>query len=357
MLKHLVDFNDLELHEWDEIYQLCEKIIANPAAYANTCKDKILATLFYEPSTRTMLSFQAAMLRLGGQVIGFDNPGTSSVAKGENLKDTISVVSTYADILVIRHYNEGAALAASRYSTKPVINAGDGGHLHPTQTLCDLVTIKKYKDTLEGLTIGVCGDLLNGRTVHSLLKALSRYKNNRFYLISTQQLTVPHYIKEILAQSGNTFVETSSITDCIGQLDVLYMTRIQKERFESEKEYEKQKNVFCLDTSKMKLAKENLIVLHPLPKVDEIEEQVDFDRRAVYFKQAEYGMYVRMALIIKMLDNRSIKREMFSGSEHTSKCPNPKCVTAHEKYLPQLFYSKTDKRSAKACKYCDFNIR
>lgn len=354
MVKHLIDFNDMSLCDWEEIYKLTNDIIKKPELYCDRCKGKLLATLFYEPSTRTMLSFQSAMLRLGGNIIGFDNPGSSSVVKGENLKDTARIISNYADIIVIRHPYEGAALAASLYSKKPVINAGDGGHLHPTQTLTDLVTIKNEKGRLENLNIGLCGDLKHGRTVHSLLKAMSLFKGNKFYLISTISLNTPKYITDIIKKSGNEFFEIKSIDECIGDLDVLYMTRIQKERFSSEEEYNKQKGVYILDENKMKKAKNDLIVLHPLPKVDEIESDIDFDKRALYFKQAENGMYVRMALILKMLENPPIEVVKPCSTHKNIKCPNPVCITKTEKYLPNIFYNVNGTRKTVACSFCDF---
>lgn len=353
-IKHLIDFNNLSIQDWYEIYDLADKIIADTDAYIDSCKGKILATLFYEPSTRTMLSFQAAMLKLGGSVIGFDNPDNSSVSKGENLKDTIKTVCGYSDILVMRNPNEGSAYAASLYAEKPIINAGDGGHLHPTQTLTDLFTITKEKGKLEKLTIGVCGDLKHGRTVHSLLKAMSLFKNNKFYLISTLPLRTPEYITEILKKSGNEFYEVKTLDECIGKLDVLYMTRIQKERFASEEEYLMQSGIYILDMPKLKKAKDSLTILHPLPKVDEIAFEVDYDKRALYFKQAKYGLYVRMALILKMLENPIIEPQKVSYEKSDIRCPNPKCITNAEKYLPALFYKVTGTRKAIACNYCDF---
>lgn len=353
-ISHLIDFNKLSLEDWYELYNLADDIIKNPQKYADSCKGKILATLFYEPSTRTMLSFQAAMLRLGGSVVGFDNPGNSSVSKGENLKDTIKTVCNYVDILVMRNPNEGSAFAASLFANKPVINAGDGGHLHPTQTLADLVTITKEKGRLENLTIGVCGDLKHGRTVHSLLKAMSLFQGNRFYLISTFPLKTPKYITDILKQSGNEFFEVKTIDECIDKLDVLYMTRIQKERFASEQEYQKQKGIYILDMEKLNKAKSDLAILHPLPKVDEITDEVDFDSRALYFKQAEYGMFIRMALIIKMLESNREQPKFIQSENITKRCPNPRCITNSEKYLPSLFYTVTGTRKTHNCTYCDF---
>lgn len=303
MNKHLIEPQDFTLEELEEIFKLTNQIIDNPTNYADLCKGKLLATLFYEPSTRTRLSFESAMLRLGGQVIGFSEPGASSVSKGESLRDTIQTVNCYADIIAMRHPLEGAAKLASIYSNIPIINAGDGGHQHPTQTLTDLVTIRKYKETLSGNTVALCGDLKYGRTVHSLIKALSRYKNNKFILISPEELKLPNYIKtEILDKNNIEYKEITSLEDGIKEADILYMTRIQRERFEDLEDYKRLKDIYILDEEKMSLADENLIVMHPLPRVNEITYEVDSDKRAKYFNQAKFGMYVRMALIAKMLE-------------------------------------------------------
>lgn len=303
MNRNLIEPQDLTLEELEDIFNLTNQIIDNPEDYADLCKGKILGTLFYEPSTRTRLSFEAAMLRLGGQVIGFSEPGASSVSKGESLRDTIQTVNCYADIIAMRHPLEGAAKLASIYSEIPIINAGDGGHQHPTQTLTDLVTIRKYKGTLSGNTIALCGDLKYGRTVHSLIKALSRYENNKFILISPEELKLPSYIKtEVLDKNNIKYKEITSLEDGIKEANILYMTRIQRERFEDLNTYERLKGIYILDEEKMKLADENLIVMHPLPRVNEISYEVDEDSRAKYFKQAKFGMYVRMALIAKMLE-------------------------------------------------------
>lgn len=293
---------DFTLEELEEIFELAGDIIADPAKYSDSMKGKLLATLFYEPSTRTRFSFEAAMLRLGGQVIGFSEPGSSSVAKGESVADTIKTVSCYADIAVMRHPKEGAPKVASLYSEIPVINAGDGGHQHPTQTLTDLLTIKTVKGRLSNLTIGFCGDLKFGRTVHSLIKAISRYDNIRIVLISPEELMIPDYIRdEILIKNNIDFKEVERIEDEIGSLDILYMTRVQKERFFNEDDYIRLKDRFILDKEKLDLAPESMIVLHPLPRVNEIDYEIDEDPRALYFKQAKYGMYARMALMLKLL--------------------------------------------------------
>lgn len=348
---HLIDLDNYTVSRWNEIISLAQEIMRNPQNYADSCKGKIMATLFYEPSTRTQMSFQSAMLRLGGQLIGFDNPATSSVSKGENLKDTTKIVSNYADILIIRNPQEGSAKAAALSADCPVINAGDGGHLHPTQTLTDLLTLKEQKKSLENLTVGLCGDLRNGRTVHSLLKALSCYEGNKFILISTEELKLPSYIKDVLSARGCKYEEVFSLDDAIDKLDVLYMTRIQKERFSSEDEYNKQKAVFVLDNQRMKKAKSDMIILHPLPRVDEIAVEVDDDSRAMYFKQALYGMYVRMALILITLSKDDIHTNILSGVIRKDVCcTNPKCITQTEKYLPHSFIKVGD---IVECEYCD----
>ena len=297
---NLIDLDDHPAEWWEKVVKLGAEIADAPQDYAGRCSGKIMATLFYEPSTRTQMSFQTAMLRLGGTIIGFDNPATSSVAKGENLKDTTKIVSGYADIMVMRHPNEGSAKAAALTAECPIINAGDGRHLHPTQTLTDLLTLYKEKKALSGLTVGLCGDLFNGRTVHSLCKALAAFKDNKFVLISTPELRLPSYIKDILNASGCPFKEVNTIEEAIGELDVLYMTRVQKERFFNEQDYIRLKDSYILDHEKMKLAKQRMIVLHPLPRVNEIAPEVDDDPRAAYFKQVKFGMYARMALISKV---------------------------------------------------------
>ncbi|MBQ9375939.1 MAG: aspartate carbamoyltransferase, partial [Ruminococcus sp.] len=330
---------------------LAHKIIENPDDYKEACKGKIMGTLFYEPSTRTQKSFQTAMLRLGGTIIGFDNPQTSSVAKGENIKDTTKIVSGYADIMIMRHPVAGSVRAAALTAECPVVNAGDGGHLHPTQTLTDLLTLKEEKGTLDNLTIGLCGDLKNGRTVHSLIKAMSCFKDTKFVLISTKELSLPPYVKDMLSAGGYEYKEVTSLDDAMEELDVLYMTRIQRERFASEEDYQKQKGYYILDKEKMKKGKDSLIVLHPLPRVDEIAIDVDDDKRALYFKQAKYGMYVRMALILTILRNDGKPAPLTYGKVYNNlECSNPKCITNHETYLPKYFRGKGD---TVICDYCD----
>lgn len=299
--RHLLDPTDFSPEELDEIFDFADQIIQSPAQFNHLCDSSILATLFYEPSTRTRFSFEAAMLRLGGGVVGFSEPASSSVAKGESVADTVRTVACYADIIVMRHPKEGAPRIASQYSPIPVINAGDGGHLHPTQTLTDLLTIRSVKHQLTGLTIGCCGDLKFGRTVHSLIKAGSRYPGNRFVLIAPKELRVPDYVTADLAAKGIEYQEVERLDEVIGNLHVLYMTRVQKERFFNEDDYVRLKDVYILNAEKMRLARKDMIVMHPLPRVGEIAYDVDDDPRAYYFKQAKFGMYVRMALIAKLL--------------------------------------------------------
>ena len=297
--RNLIQPEDFSIEEIDEILNLAEDIMKDPSAYSRVCEGKLMATLFYEPSTRTRLSFESAMKRLGGQVIGFSEPNSSSVSKGESLGDTIRTVSSYVDVIVMRHPQFGAANEAIKYTEVPFINAGDGGNQHPTQTLTDLLTIKSLKGNLENHTIGLCGDLKNGRTVHSLVKAMARYKNTKFVFISPKELEMPEYIKEAI--NGHEYYETTNLDEVIGTLDVLYMTRVQQERFEDKAEYDRLKDYYILNKAKLSHAKKDMLVMHPLPRVNEIDTDVDADERAVYFKQAKYGMFVRMALITKLL--------------------------------------------------------
>ncbi len=302
-MKHIISPLDLSVSELDDVLSLAEDIIKDPKKYAHVCDGKKLATLFYEPSTRTRLSFEAAMLNLGGNVLGFSSADSSSAAKGESVADTIRVISSYADICAIRHPKEGAPLVASKYSSIPIINAGDGGHNHPTQTLTDLLTIENLKGRLSNLTVGLCGDLKFGRTVHSLINALVRYPNIKFVLISPKELKIPDYIREEVLEANNVpYQEVQVLEEVMPSLDLLYMTRVQKERFFNEDDYIRLKDSFILDAAKMKYAKDDMLVLHPLPRVNEISVEVDNDPRAVYFKQAQFGVYVRMALIMKLLE-------------------------------------------------------
>lgn len=301
-IRHLIEPRDFTVDELNELFELAHKIMKNPEDYKHSCDGKILGTLFYEPSTRTRLSFEAAMMKLGGKILGFSEPNSTSIAKGETLADTIKMVSIYSDLIVMRHPREGAAKVASLYSSVPVINAGDGGHQHPTQTLADLLTITSLKCGLNNHVIGICGDLKFGRTVHSLIKAMSRYEGNKFVLISPKELAIPQYIREEVLEKNNIeYIEVETIEEVIQKVDILYMTRIQKERFFNEEEYLRLKDSYILDKEKMNSAKGDMIVMHPLPRVNEISCEVDEDVRAAYFKQAEYGMYGRMALMIKLL--------------------------------------------------------
>ena len=301
-MRHLIDPLDLTVSETESLLALAERIRSDPAKFEAVAAHKKLATLFYEPSTRTRLSFEAAMLNLGGHVLGFPSENVSSASKGESVADTIRVISCYADIVAMRHPKEGAPLRASRYSRVPVINAGDGGHQHPTQTMTDLMTIRTRKGTLSGLTIGLCGDLKFGRTVHSLIKTMARYEGIRLVLISPEELCVPDYIIKDVLEAGNIpYTETRSLEDAMPQLDILYMTRVQKERFFNEEDYVRLKNSYILTAEKMKLAKPDMAVLHPLPRVNEIALDVDDDPRAAYFEQVQNGVYVRMALIMMLL--------------------------------------------------------
>ena len=348
-MRNLVNILDLDTKEIDALVDKAIDIMENPELFANSCRGKILGTLFFEPSTRTRLSFTSAMMSLGGSVLGFSQAGSSSVAKGETVSDTIRMVSAYSDIIVMRHPKEGAPIVASRVSDVPVINAGDGGHFHPTQTLTDLLTIKKKKGRFDNLTVGVCGDLKYGRTVHSLISAMSRYAGVRFVLISPEELKLPDYVKdEYLFSSGCEFAETESLESAMPSLDILYMTRIQKERFESEAEYERLKDSYILTEDKLVMAKEDLSILHPLPRVNEISVEVDDDPRAHYFDQAMYGRYIRMALIMMLLDTKGVDDRRIGGKEKRYlECMNPHCISRTERGIKKLFdeFGK--------CVYCD----
>ena len=301
-MRHLMNPLDFSVEELDQLFDLANDIEKHPDKYAHTCEGKKLATCFYEPSTRTRLSFESAMLNLGGTVIGFSSAENSSASKGESVADTIRVVSCYADICAMRHPKEGAAMVASQHATIPVINAGDGGHQHPTQTLTDLLTIRSLKGRLDNMTIGLCGDLKFGRTVHSLIHALVRYPGIRFVLISPEELKLPSYIKnDVLDRQNIPYEEVVRLEDALPDLDILYMTRVQKERFFNEEDYVRMKDFYILDNKKMELAKDDMYILHPLPRVNEIATEVDNDPRAAYFKQVQYGVYIRMALILTLL--------------------------------------------------------
>ena len=348
-MRNLVNILDLTTEEIDELIKVASDIIDNPELYINTCRGKILGTLFFEPSTRTRLSFTSAMMSLGGNVLGFSQAASSSISKGETVADTIRMVSAYSDIIVMRHPKEGAPVVASGVSTVPVINAGDGGHFHPTQTLTDLLTIKKKKGRFNDMTVGICGDLKYGRTVHSLISALARYDNVRFVLISPEELRLPDYVKdEYLFGGGCEYVETESLEQAIPNLDILYMTRIQAERFESRDEYERLKDSYILTADKLECAKEDLSILHPLPRVNEIDVDVDDDPRADYFDQAMYGRYIRMALILMLLKTKGVKDIRATGVENPHLiCNNPHCISLTERGIKRLF--DEDGR----CIYCD----
>ncbi len=356
-MRHLIDPMDFTREETDRLIALAEDIIQRPGEYARKCDGKILATLFYEPSTRTRLSFESAMLRLGGKVLGFSSAQSSSAAKGETVADTARMISGYADIVAMRHFLEGAPYAASRFATVPIINAGDGGHQHPTQTLTDLLTIHRSRGSIGNMTVGLCGDLKFGRTVHSLIKSLARYENVRFVLISPEELRVPDYVmQEVIGPSGCPCREVGTLEEAMGGLDVLYMTRVQRERFASEEEYQRLKDCYILTPEKMALGKEDLAVLHPLPRVNEIAPSVDSDPRALYFSQARNGVFVRMALILTLLGLApGILEEQPSRTEalvDLGPCGNPRCVTNAEQ-LESAFTLCDEKENRHRCKYCE----
>ncbi len=355
-MRSLIDILDLSTAELDDLLSTACDIMEHPDRYAEKCKGKKLATLFFEPSTRTRLSFEAAMLELGGSVIGFSDADSSSAAKGESIADTAKVISCYADIIAMRHPKEGAPFAASLSAGIPVINAGDGGHCHPTQTLADLLTIYREKGTLEGLTIGFCGDLKYGRTVHSLIAALSRYQGIRAVLISPEELKLPGYVKHEY-MSNMTCVETTSLDDAIGELDILYMTRIQRERFDDIEQYERLKDSYILTTEKMAKAPQTMCVLHPLPRVNEISVAVDDDPRACYFKQALNGKYMRMALILKLLSESDGKKEPVTTDLEGCVCQNPRCITAAEQEARQLFHCVNPEKQIYRCVYCEAQVK
>ena len=357
-MRSLNSILDLGVDELDGLIATAKDIIAHPENYWDRCAHKKLATLFFEPSTRTRLSFEAAMLELGGSVIGFSEASSSSASKGESVADTAKIVSCYADIIAMRHPKEGAPYVASQAASIPVINAGDGGHNHPTQTLADLLTISREMGRLDNLTIGLCGDLKYGRTVHSLVEAMSRYKGIQFVLISPEELKIPGFIRyNVFENQGIPYTEVSSLEEAMPDLDVLYMTRIQRERFDDPWEYERLKDSYVLDTEKMKLAKEKMCVLHPLPRVNEISVKVDDDPRAAYFRQALNGKYMRMALILKLLDEaaRNPAKEAIdtTGLEYDRVCRNPKCITQTEQELPQLFRCTDKAADIHRCIYCE----
>ncbi len=356
-MRSLIDIVDFSVEELQQLMDTACDISAHPEKYQDACRHKKLATLFFEPSTRTRLSFEAAMLELGGSVIGFSEAGSSSAAKGESVSDTAMMISCYADIMAMRHPKEGAPYVASRAATIPVINAGDGGHCHPTQTLADLLTIYRENGRLDDLTVGCCGDLKYGRTVHSLISALGRYKNIKIVLISPEELRLPKYVKyEVLDKNGMEYVEMTSLEEAIPELDVLYMTRIQRERFDSFDEYERLKDSYILTAEKMKLAKETMRVLHPLPRVNEISVKVDSDPRAAYFRQALNGKFMRMALILKLLEEaKNPEKEAAPSNVLVNEliCDNPKCISSTEQELNHVFKCVSPENGIWRCIYCE----
>ena len=359
-MRSLIDIVDFSVDELKEMMDVAIDIGNNPAKYSEACKGKKLATLFFEPSTRTRLSFEAAMWELGGSVIGFSSASSSSAAKGESYADTAKVISCYADIIAMRSPVEGSSYVASINASVPVINGGDGGHCHPTQTLADLLTIYKHKGGFDNLTVGFCGDLKYGRTVHSLIGALSRYNNVKIVLISPKELVLPDYIKEeVLEKNNMEYVEVTSLEDNIGCLDILYMTRIQRERFDDPEEYERLKNSYVLDVEKMAKAKSDMYVLHPLPRVNEISVKVDADPRAVYFEQCLNGKHMRMALILKLLEEKEkdpIIVDRFAGEKlliNRYRCTNMKCISQNEQELDQVFKVVDEENNVCRCIYCD----
>ena len=354
-MRSLISILDLSVEEIDGLLSTAKDIIAHPEKYWDSCRHKKLATLFFEPSTRTRLSFEAAMLELGGTVLGFSEASSSSASKGESMADTAKILSCYADIMAIRHPREGAPYVASNAASVPVINAGDGGHNHPTQTLADLLTISRELGRVNNLTIGLCGDLKYGRTVHSLIEAMVRYPGNRFVLIAPEELRLPDYIrKEVLDKHGIEYEEVTSLEDAIPQLDVLYMTRIQRERFDDLAQYERLKDSYILDADKMALGKPEMRVLHPLPRVNEITVGVDNDPRAAYFRQALNGKYMRMALILKLLEEAKDPIKEKRSTDHwvyDRVCRNPKCISAVEQELPHIFIPSEN--GDYRCIYCE----
>ena len=356
-MRSLIDIVDFSVEELQQLLDTACDITENPDKYAETCKRKKLATLFFEPSTRTSLSFEAAMLELGGSVIGFSEAGSSSASKGESVADTARMISCYADIMAMRHPKEGAPYVASKAASIPVINAGDGGHCHPTQTLADLLTIYRELGRLDNLVIGCCGDLKYGRTVHSLISAMSRYNNIKVVLISPEELRLPKYVKyEVLDKNGMEYVETTSLEEAMPELDVLYMTRIQRERFDSFDEYERLKDSYILTAEKLQTAKETMRILHPLPRVNEISTKVDSDPRAAYFRQALNGKYMRMALILKLLEDTKNGVEIEENTDlivDEFHCTNPRCITSTEQELQHTFRLMDATHGIYRCIYCD----
>lgn len=359
-MRSVIDILDLSKSEIETLCKTALDIIENPVKYSEICKGKKLATLFFEPSTRTRLSFEAAMYELGGNVLTMADSNSSSASKGESVADTAKVISCYADIIAMRHPKEGAPLVASLNASIPVINAGDGGHNHPTQTLADLLTIWREKGGFDNLTIGLCGDLKYGRTVHSLINAMSKYKGIKFVLISPEELKLPGYVKKVIENSGCEYLQTDDLEKAIPDLDILYMTRVQRERFISEEEYLRLKDSYILTPEKLKTAKEELCIMHPLPRVNEISVAVDNDERACYFKQVSNGKYMRMALILMLLGyldcNTEKEKDGFKAAEmltDTFLCENPRCITSVEQELPHIFKSVDKATGTYRCLYCE----
>ncbi len=358
-MRSIIDIVDLSVEELDGLIDTANDIIENPSKYVESCKGKKLATMFFEPSTRTRLSFEAAMIELGGSVIGVSSAENCSASKGESVADTARVISCYADIIAMRHPKEGAPLVAALNANVPVINAGDGGHKHPTQTLADLLTIKREKGRLNNLTVGFCGDLKYGRTVHSLIGALSRYTGIKIVLISPDELKLPSYVKyDVLKKNGMDYEETQSLENAISKLDVLYMTRVQQERFSDKADYERLKDSYILDTAKMKLAKDDMIILHPLPRVNEISVKIDDDKRACYFKQVLNGKYMRMALILMLLNDAKSDKTPFKLNESRFVkgkyiCKNHRCITSVEQEIEHVFKESDTDKGVYRCIYCD----
>lgn len=354
-MRSLIDIVDFSVEELDELIKTACDIIDNPAKYSEKCKGKKLATLFFEPSTRTRLSFEAAMLELGGSVIGFSEANSSSASKGESVADTAKVISCYADIIAMRHPKEGAPYVASKNATIPVINAGDGAHCHPTQTLADLLTIFREKGRLDNITVGFCGDLKYGRTVHSLISALARYSGIKVVLISPDELKLPSYIKtDVLDKNNMQYVETASLENAMPELDVLYMTRVQRERFDDADEYERLKDSYILSVDKLENAKADLSILHPLPRVNEISVAVDKDPRACYFKQVLNGKFMRMALILKLLNDTKVEaKDTHELVINKIFCKNPKCITTTEQELDHVFKLSDKENGVYRCIYCE----
>lgn len=351
MIRNLISIEDITVDWWNRLYSIGCDIMARPDEYKTACNGKVMASLFFEPSTRTNYSFQSAMMRLGGSLFGFSDPSGTSTIKGEALSDTIRMVAAYSDTIVMRNPREGAAMAASLYSEVPLINAGDGGHMHPTQTLADLTTISSKRGKIGGMTVGLCGDLLNGRTVHSLAIALAKFPNVSFYLISPDELRMPEYMLTFMRTNGIRYTEVTDMEAVIPELDILYMTRVQRERFPSPEAYERLKGVYILTKAKLANAKSDLLIMHPLPRVDEIAYDVDDDPRAVYFEQARFGMFIRMALLLELCHApRIAPSPVTSNSPH--RCTNKACITESEPYLPML----TKGSDSSACLYCDKKI-